>query len=549
LRCDCATTTVTRSITVAEGVFAPGHLGELTQHIPFELVDAVLAETGALQRRLRQLPSRVGVYFLLALGLFPHLGYVKVWGKLVRGLADLAVPRPCEKALRDLRRRLGAAPIKALFEVLAGPLAQPATPGVRYRCWRTVAFDGCSSIKVPDAERNRGWLGKVRYRLGWAGYPTLMLMTLVETGTRGLLGAVFGPCAGGEKEYAHKLLPLLGADHLVLIDRGFDGNDFLEAVAATGAKFLARAKSTRRPPVTAKLPDGSFLSLIGALTVRVIDADLVVTGADGTAHTARYRLITTLLDHCTDPASRLLRLYCERWEIESAYYALRHTLLDGHVLRSGDPVGLEQELWAQLALYQVLRIAMVAAVESAPGTDADRASFTTAVEAARDQVTAAAGVIVSGEVDLVGVIGRAVLADLLPARRLRFSARKVKSPISRYHARPADDDRPLTSTDITAVAATIHEPPAESAPAVRVPGYFAKAAAPPAPTGPPPGPGSRKEDVLALLRADPQRSWHGRDLARTLGIDNLNSFCVQISQWAHKGLLRKTGRARYTLAC
>jgi hypothetical protein len=49
--------TVVRKVTVAAGVFAPGHLGELTRHVPFELVDAVLDETGTRQRRLRDLPS------------------------------------------------------------------------------------------------------------------------------------------------------------------------------------------------------------------------------------------------------------------------------------------------------------------------------------------------------------------------------------------------------------------------------------------------------------------------------------------------------------
>ncbi len=99
--------TFTRTITAAGGVFAPGHLGELTQYLPFELVDAVLEETRTQQRRLRLLPSRVGVYFLLALVLFPRLGYARVWGKLVAGLAGLTLPAVSEKALRDLRRRLG----------------------------------------------------------------------------------------------------------------------------------------------------------------------------------------------------------------------------------------------------------------------------------------------------------------------------------------------------------------------------------------------------------------------------------------------------------
>jgi hypothetical protein len=74
LRSQSATITITRAVTVAAGVFAPGHLGELTQYLPFELVGDVLAQTRTVQRRLRDLPSRVGVYFLLALGMYPRLG-------------------------------------------------------------------------------------------------------------------------------------------------------------------------------------------------------------------------------------------------------------------------------------------------------------------------------------------------------------------------------------------------------------------------------------------------------------------------------------------
>ena len=70
-----------------------------------------------------------------------------------------------EAALRHLRRRVTAAPLKALFDTLAVTLVPPQTPGVSYRRRRTVAFDGCSSIKTPDSERARCRLGKIRYRL------------------------------------------------------------------------------------------------------------------------------------------------------------------------------------------------------------------------------------------------------------------------------------------------------------------------------------------------------------------------------------------------
>ena len=78
-----------------------------------------------------------------------------------------------------------------------------------------------------------------------------------------------------------------------------------------------------------------------------------------------------------------------------------------------------------LTLYQLLRMAMVTAVESRPDTNPDRASFTTALQTARDQLIAATGILPTeqpsrpGQPDLLGVIGRAVLATLLPPRRAR----------------------------------------------------------------------------------------------------------------------------------
>jgi Insertion element 4 transposase N-terminal len=74
LRTQSAIATITHTVTAAAGVYAPGHLGGLTQYLPFELVDDILEQTRTVQRRLRALPSRTGVYFLLALGMFPRLG-------------------------------------------------------------------------------------------------------------------------------------------------------------------------------------------------------------------------------------------------------------------------------------------------------------------------------------------------------------------------------------------------------------------------------------------------------------------------------------------
>ena len=147
-----ATATITRAVTAAAGVFAPGHLGELTQYLPFELVDDVLEQTRTVQRRLRALPSRVGVYFVLALGMFPRLGYLRVWAKLTAGLAGLDVPSPVgegaagpapparpgagEGAVRGGRRAAGPAahPGSVLRRAAHGRLRRPElAQGPRHR--------------------------------------------------------------------------------------------------------------------------------------------------------------------------------------------------------------------------------------------------------------------------------------------------------------------------------------------------------------------------------------------------------------------------------
>ncbi|MEV6536968.1 IS4 family transposase [Streptomyces sp. NPDC051639] len=521
-----STCTLTRTTTVAAGAFAPGHLGGLTQHIPFELVDHVLEETKTVQARVRTLPSRVGIYFVLALGLFPSLGYRRVWDKLVAGLSGIDHGLPSEAALRQLRRRLGPEPIEALFETLAVPLARPTTTGACYRHWRTVAFDGCSSLKAPDLPRIRALLGKVRHHWGMSGYPALRLTVLCETGTRGLLGAVFGPSENGETVQAAELLPRLTPEMLLLADRAFDGDEFLRAVSETGSQFLIRLCAHRRPAVLAVLPDGSYLTRLRGLRVRIIEADITLTTSNGQRITGHYRLATTLLDHRHDPAEALIRLYHERWEIESAFYSLRHTLLTGRVLRSQDPRGLEQEVWALLTLYQVIRTAMVEAVESVPGADPDRASFTVALQAARDQVIRADHILPTSSGFTTSGISTAVRSALLPPRRARTSARKVKCPTSRYPANPTSE-HPLTSKNVIGLAVEIRAHPTSSA------GH---------------GRSGQRNQVLQHMRTSPHRPWHARELATALALTHYDSFCVQLSRWTREGLLEKTANATYKLA-
>src|SRR5690349_6684955 len=174
------------------------------------MVDAVLAETGTVQRRVRDLPSRVVVYLLLAAGLFAELGYSQVWARMIAGLdrTGSPLPFPSASALSQARRRLGPAPLKALFDLLRGPSAGPAMAGVWWRGRLVCAIDG-TQMCVPDSPANLTVYRRGGTYHGATGYPMLRLAALVCCGTRTLLDAVFASDRRSEASLATDLLPAL----------------------------------------------------------------------------------------------------------------------------------------------------------------------------------------------------------------------------------------------------------------------------------------------------------------------------------------------------
>ena len=284
--------------------------------------------------------------------------------------------------------------------------------------------------------------------------------------------------------------------------------------------------------------------------MRIIEAELAVRGADGTTPDDRYRLITTLLDDHRYPAQPLIRLYHERWEIESGYLALRHTMLGGRVLRSQDRAGLEQEVWALLTRLSAAahgdgrRRRDPSRARPGPGqlhhrpADRPRPALITA-----DGTSTDAGNEPGTDRTWSGVIGAAVLATLLPARRPRYSSRKVKCPTSRYHDRDdrGGDTRPARSTLISGIDITVCPPPTgqmtrhQQRHAARV---AARLIGPRLPT--------RRERITALMACYPGRSWTAPELAPIIAATP-QSMRTQLAEWVRLGVLTRESRGRYIL--
>jgi hypothetical protein len=343
----------------------------LARVVPAEVVHCVLNEHGRNSQRIRSFPAVAGVYYCMALSLYPEAAYEEVFAVVAQGLAwasgaaDPALVR--KSSISTLRRRIGSGPLRELVLRCCAPLANIADhPEAFYAGLRLVAIDG-SCFDLPDEADNAetfGYPGSRTSLGGHAGYPQARCVVLVECATHAVLGANLGPFRAGEWSLCTELLPRLQPGMLCMADRGFNGFEQWRDARATGAELLWRCSSTRQLPVQQPLPDGSFLSVIRptgvgrteaaeqAITVRVIEYAL--PGVDDGQ--PRYRLLTTLLDPRLAPAMELATLYHQRWEIEATFDELKtHLRQSRRVLRSKTPDLVRQEFYGWVLAHYAVR--------------------------------------------------------------------------------------------------------------------------------------------------------------------------------------------------
>lgn len=419
-------------------------LGVLAEHVPTALVDEVLLATGRMQQRVRRLPARVTVLFILALTLFSSLGYRGVWRELAHSGGRAAGDPPSTSGLAQARRRVGLAPLAALFARIRGGRATTATPGAFRFGLRLVSWDA-TMLDVPDSDTNQAAFIQSRNRKGGGAFPKVRLMTLIEVGTHAVLDAVFGP--DSEQVLARQLLGCLGPGMLLLGDRNFPSWRLWNEAAATGAHLLWRAKTSLHLPRIGTFTDGSWLAVLPqpgtrrrrGTWVRVIEYTVTVTTTCPTTGTATtrtelFRLLTTITDPTVASAAELASCYRERWESETCYKSVKtHHRGPRAVLRSTDPDGVRQEIYAYLITYQAIRHLMVQAA-TAEGTDPDRLSFTTALRAVRRWITTAA----TATAAVLANARTATIAEINRdhnQRRNRTSPRAVKRSQAPYPAK------------------------------------------------------------------------------------------------------------------
>lgn len=365
---------------------------------PVSKVQAIIDECGKSSQRIRDLPSAVVFFYVVALNLFPGIGYQSVLRWLLTGLQWLgngSLRISGKGALSAARKRLGADPMRRLHQQMAMPLADRALSGCYWKGMHTVALDG-STLALQDTKSNGDHFGRSSNQHGEAAYPMARFVALAETGTHMIFAAELGGYRESEITLTAGLLSRLQPGMLCLADRLFPGYELWKKAAATGAHLLWRARAALPLERVEELGDGSWLARWSpsakrrgpkpeTQVVRVIDYRLKQAGrreegADEEGKQEVYRLLTTILNPKQAQASELAAFYPQRWEIELAFNEGKRVLRKGHItLRSKVAELVKQEFWGLLLAHYMVR-KMMAQAALKRGIDPDDISYQGSIE-------------------------------------------------------------------------------------------------------------------------------------------------------------------------
>lgn len=356
-------------------------LGVLDVAFPLSEVRKILRETERESQRVRKLPSSLMVYLSIALGLLTSVGTRQVLRHVLdkyREDEPVAGPLATESAITQARQRLSVAPLKELFETVVRPMADKRLKSAWFRNWRVVTVDS-TTLRVLDTQANEERYGKPTSNRGKATYPQLRLAGLLENGTRIMFAVAVGAFREGEKTLARQLLGRLEGSMLCLADRGFFGYELWNQAVATGADLLWRIQSSLKLSEEKRLPDGSYLVLLGngakQRQVRLIRFTLTFKSGK----VEQYRLITTILDHRRAAAKELAHLYTHRWTVETMFDELKVRIGGPKLLlRSATPDLVMQDVYGLLLAHFGVRYEMASAAR-AHETEPSELSFVNAL--------------------------------------------------------------------------------------------------------------------------------------------------------------------------
>lgn len=414
------------------------------QSLDYRWIEQALQATGAVTVRRRKLPAEYTAWIVIGMGLLRDRSIQEV----VRHL-DLVVPGvdpPTGRqtvtggAIVQARDRLGDESLRTLFTLSADSWASASAHKHRWRGLLVFGADG-SRLRSPDTAANDDAFGRPKSGRGRAGYPQLRIVALMVLRSHLMAGLALGGCNDSEITLAASLWPTLPDQSLTILDRGFVSYLLFHQIQTLGTArhWLTRGKKNLTWRVLQKLGPKDFLvELPVHKNLRRAHPELPETLP---ARLIRYQrrgfrpqtLLTSLLDPVAFPATEIIELYHERWELELGFDEIKtHTLEreEAH-LRSRAPERIRQELWGLAIGYNLVRLEMERV--------ADRAAVSPRRISYRHALMLIRNFWVTAWIASPGVLPKRLEALqhelallILPTRRSRRFPRAVKIKMSNY---------------------------------------------------------------------------------------------------------------------
>jgi hypothetical protein len=419
---------------------SPPDWRRLGAHLPYEWIEAALEYKGKASIRLRRLPAQQVVWLVIGLALYRHLSVKEVLDDLDLALPELEGRCVTASAACQARQRLGAEPLRWLFQTSAKAWHGEDRSTYQFHGMDLLAVDG-TTLRLADSAANRKHFGAQNYPDSKvASFPQARGVTLMAVPTHLVLDARFGPYSTGEMSYAKELLPSIPNDSLTIFDRGFLAAELLYNLVAQGTQrhYLIPAKSNTRWKLIEGTDDDGTVEMMVSNAAMLLDASLPATWrarairiGDGTGKLVY--LLTSLMDRKLFHAKQLVDCYWRRWAIETSYRELKQTMLgSAHTLRSMTVEGVTQEIWGALIAYNLVRIEIAKAALEANCQPTD-ISFTLAFRTIQYELFIAAATQAQGKLPAgLKRLRQRLVSDLKEFRPDRKFDRVVKAKAQRY---------------------------------------------------------------------------------------------------------------------
>lgn len=428
------------AILFANEVPVPFDWNRLGEHLPFEWIEAALAEEGKASIRHRRLPAQQVVWLVIALALYRHRSVGEVLAELDLALPNEATPFVTDGAATKARKRLGVEPVESLFRKSAKAWSCQDKQSYLFNGLVLLAMDG-TTLRTPDSVANRAHFGSQVYARGTvASYPQVRGATLTHVPTHLVVDARFGPYATSEKAFAMELVASIADDSLTVVDKGFLAAELLCRLTSNGRNrhFLIPAKCNTKWVVIEGGPDDAIVEMKVSSQARKQAPELpktwraraiAVIDEKGNKHF----LLTSLIDRSAFKAADLIACYGRRWHIETSYHELKQTMMGmALTLRSQTVAGVQQEIWGAIIAYNLVRLEMAKAALEAGCAPTD-ISFVRAFHTIQYELIWAAATRAQGKLPkLLQNMRQRLVTELTVKRPGRKFDRVVKTKAQRY---------------------------------------------------------------------------------------------------------------------